>query len=151
MTAINRGIPLKVVFIAIITGAVFISAPLSAEIETGKAGKKTQIIENVTQKEAYSLIKKNKGNPDFLILDVRTPREFMAGHVKNAVNLDYYSKSFRDDLSKMNRGKVYLIYCHSGGRSGRVLEMMRKLNFIEVYNLLGGIVYWKKEGLPITR
>lgn len=74
-------------------------------METGKAGSKAHILENITQKETYSLIKKNIGNPDFVILDVRAPEEFMAGHLKSALNLDYYSKSFRNDLNKINRGE----------------------------------------------
>jgi rhodanese-related sulfurtransferase len=151
MAAINGEATLNVFFIAVITGVVFMSVPLSAGIETGKARNKTQIIENIINREAYSLIKKNKGNIDFVILDVRTPEEFLPEHIKNAINLDYFSKSFRTDLDKLDRGKVYLIYCRSARRSGKAMEIMRELDFMEVYNLLGGMIDWKKEGLPLTR
>jgi len=64
-------------------------------------------------KDAYTLIQKNKGNPDFVILDVRTPAEFADEHIENAINLDYYSETFRDDLNKLDKTKTYLIYCRT--------------------------------------
>jgi len=39
----------------------------------------------------------NKEN--FVIIDVRTPEEYANGHIENAINLDYYSKTFKDDLN----------------------------------------------------
>ena len=117
----------------------------------GTASSKTQIIENITPKEAYTLILTNKDNPDFVILDVRTPGEFANGHIKNALNLDYYSETFKDDLNSLDKNKTYLIYCRSGRRSGKVLDMMKELNFSGVYNMLGGITQWKTEGLSTTK
>ena len=54
---------------------------------------------SITQKEAYTLILKNKDNPRFVILDVRTPGEFASGRIENAVNLDYYSETFKMTLT----------------------------------------------------
>ncbi len=110
----------------------------------------TQIIENITPQEAFTLIQDNENNPDFVILDVRTPEEFADGHIENAINLDYYSETFRDELNKLGKNKKYLIYCRSGNRSGKTLNIMERLNFREVYNMLGGIIQWEAEGLPTT-
>jgi rhodanese-related sulfurtransferase len=110
----------------------------------------TQIIENVTPPEAFTLIQDNENNPEFVILDVRTPEEFADGYIENAINLDYYSETFRDELNKLDKNKKYLIYCRSGNRSGKALAIMAELNFREVYNMLGGIVEWEAEGLPMT-
>ena len=107
-----------------------------------------QIIKNITPKEAYALILKNKGNQSFVILDVRTPSEFANGHIENAVNLDYYSETFKNVLNKLDYNKTYLIYCRTASRSGRVLDLMKKLGFREVYNIAGGITDWKEAGLP---
>lgn len=111
----------------------------------------TQIIENITPPEAFTLIQDNQNNPDFVILDVRTPEEFADGHIENAINLDYYSETFRDELNKLDEGKKYLIYCRSGNRSGKALNIMQELNFREVYNMSGGILEWQAEGLPLTK
>jgi len=110
-----------------------------------------QIIEDITTQEAFTLIQHNQNNPDFVIIDVRTPNEFAEGHIENAINVDFRSETFRDELNKLDRNKTYLVYCRIGGRSGSALTIMKELNFREVYNMLGGINVWKSEGLPTTK
>jgi len=111
----------------------------------------TQIIEDITPQEAFTLIQDNQNNPDFIILDVRTPEEFADGHIENAINLDYYSETFGDELNKLDKNKTYLVYCRSGRRSRNALDIMEELNFREAYNMSGGIIEWKAEGLPTTK
>ena len=108
-----------------------------------------QVIKDISVKEAYDLIGKNKDNQGFIIIDVRTPQEFANEHIEDALNLDYYSEKFRDELNKLDKEKTYLIYCRSGNRSGKALSMMKELGFREVYNMLGGIIQWKAEGYPL--
>jgi len=108
------------------------------------------IFEDITPQEAYSLIKKNKANPNFIILDVRTPNEYTSGHIENAVNLNYYSQTFKMELNKYDRNKTYLIYCASGHRSEMAVNLMRKLFFKKVDNIVGGINAWRREKLPLT-
>ena len=108
-----------------------------------------QLIKDISVKEVYDLIGKNKDNQGFIIIDVRTPKEFANEHIENAVNLDYYSEKFRDELNKLDKEKTYLIYCRSGNRSGKALSIMKELAFREVYNMLGGIIQWKAEGYPL--
>jgi len=119
---------------------------------SGCVGQETpaQIIEDITPQEAFALIQDNQNNPDFVIIDVRTPEEFAEGHIENAVNLDYYSETFRDEVNKLDKNKRYLIYCRSGRRSSNALSVMEELGFREAYNVLGGIIEWKAEGLPIV-
>ena len=118
--------------------------------ETVPPNQETQIIENITPPEAFTLIQDNQNNPDFVIFDVRTPEEFADGHIENAINLDYYSETFGDELNKLDKKKTYLIYCRSGNRSGKALNIMATLNFREVYNMSGGILEWEAAGLPTT-
>lgn len=109
-----------------------------------------QTIKSITPKEAYTLILKNKGNQSFEVLDVRTPAEFADGHIENAVNLDYYSETFKKALNNLDHNKTYLIYCGVGSRAGRASDLMKELGFREVYNIAGGFTDWKKAGLPTT-
>ena len=111
----------------------------------------TQIIENITPQEAFALIQGNQNNPDFVIIDVRTLEEFAEGHLEDAINIDYYSETFRDELTLLDKSKTYLIYCRSGNRSGQTLDVMEELNFREVYNMSGGIKQWLAEGLPTVK
>ena len=108
----------------------------------------SQIIRDTTTEETYTLIQDNRANPDFAIIDVRTPKEYTAGRIANSINIDFYSDSFRDNLNKLDKEKEYLIYCKSGNRSGKSRDIMRNLNFTEVYNMLGGIVQWEADKLP---
>ena len=110
-----------------------------------------QIIEDITPQEAFTLIQENQNNPDFVIIDVRTPQEFADGYIENAINLDFHSETFRDELNNLDKNKTFLVYCRSGVRSGNALDIMAELNFREAYNILGGINAWKAEGLPTTK
>jgi len=119
--------------------------------ELPRTETQTQIAKNIAPKEAYTLIQNNRGNPNFVILDVRTPAEFAEEHIEYAINLDYYSETFRDDLDKLNKTKTYLIYCRTGSRGESSLAIMKELGFREVYNISGGITEWKAEGFPTTK
>ena len=110
-----------------------------------------QVIEDITPAESYALIQDNMGNEGFVIIDVRTPQEYADGYIENALNLDFNGKTFRDELDKLDKNKMYLIYCRSGRRSAGALDMMAELGFREVYNMVGGIVQWEAERLPIVK
>ena len=99
---------------------------------------------------AFELIKNNKSNTDFIILDVRSHKEYFEAHIDNAENIDYNSRSFKTDVEKMNKTNKYLIYCHSGHRSSNALKVMTKLGFTDLHNLEGGIKNWKKLDLPLV-
>jgi rhodanese-related sulfurtransferase len=136
---------------ALIIGVLLASACIQTETNTTKSETQIQIIKNITPEEAYILIQENKDNSNFVILDVRTPEEFLGEYIENAVNLNYYSDTFRNDLDKLDKNKTYFIYCRSGRRSENALNIMKELDFREVYNMLGGIIKWKSEGLPTTK
>ena len=108
------------------------------------------VLGDVSPADALSLIEENSDNPDFVILDVRTADEFSAGHIENAVNLDYYSDSFIEELAQLDTEKTYLIYCGSGERSSDTLDIVEQLDFMEVYNLTGGMTAWEAAGYPTT-
>jgi len=111
----------------------------------------TATIEDTTPQEAFTLIQNNQNNPDFVIIDVRTPAEFTAEHIENATSINFYSEAFRDMLNNLDKNKTYLIYCRVGGRSGSALGIMAELNFKEAYNLSGGINQWKTAGFPTVK
>jgi rhodanese-related sulfurtransferase len=119
-----------------------------AKTKTPEQEKPSQIIEDITPQEAFTLIQNNKNNPDFVIIDVRTAEEFAEVHIENAINIDYHSETFREELNKLDKNKTYLVYCRSGGRSAAALDIMQELGFREAYNMLGGINQWTAEGLP---
>ena len=106
---------------------------------------------NLSPSEAWELLGKRSGDHGFVLLDVRTPKEFTAERIAGAVIVDYNSPSFRDGMAKLDRGKTYLVYCRTGNRSQGALQVMRELGFRNVLHISGGITQWKEAGLPTAR
>jgi len=108
-----------------------------------------QIIESITPQEAFDLTQENQDNPDFVIIDIRSPGEFAQWHVEDAINIDYRSSTFQYDLGQLDRDKTYLIYysCACGNIDKKALDMMAELGFNEVYKISGGLTQQKWEGL----
>lgn len=77
--------------------------------------------------------------PGAVVVDVRTPSEFAAGHIDGAVNIDVEGGSFDAQIAKLDKNATYAVYCHSGRRSGLATDAMDKAGFTHVYNLDGGI------------
>jgi rhodanese-related sulfurtransferase len=108
-------------------------------------------IHHISALEAKTLIDRNRGKSDFVILDLRTPKEFASGHIAGAVMLDYYSPEFQQGLQQLDRSKRYLIYCRTGNRSSRTLRLIDQMGFKSVYHLKDGIVDWNRQKLPLAK
>ena len=102
-----------------------------------------QIIEEISAAQANTMIQANAGKTDFVILDVRTPAEFTAGHLSGAIMIDFNASNFKDEVDKLDKNKQYLVYCRTSNRSGQAVAIMKGLGFKEVYDMDGGIVAWE--------
>ncbi len=118
---------------------------------TSQTESTEQVFRDIGVQEAFELIQRNQGNTEFTIVDIRTPQELNEGHIENAVNIDFYSETFKEDLAKLDKNRTYFIYCRSGNRSGRAVPIMKELGFKEVYNLSAGIKGWVAEGLSVVK
>lgn len=87
---------------------------------------------------------------DLVILDVRTPDEFNAGHLEGATMIDFYSADFADQIAELDPDVPYLLYCNSGNRSGQTIQLMEELGFTDVADVDGGIQAWNAANLPIV-
>jgi rhodanese-related sulfurtransferase len=141
---------LLILSVSLVTGVTLMGGCVGRGTGT-PSPQTTQIIEDITPQEAYASIQENQDNPDFVIIDVRTPEEFADGHIEDAINIDFYSETFQDELNILDKDKSYLIYCRSGRRSASALAIMEELNFREAYNMMGGIIQWQAEGLPTVK
>jgi len=88
---------------------------------------------------------------DYVLIDLRTQREINEGFIEGAINIDFYSPDFKNQLNNLDKTKKYLIYCRSGGRSSKALELTKELGFNEVYDLKGGISSWISSGNKIIK
>ena len=110
----------------------------------------TTNVPTITAPDAYNLIQQNIGNPNFIILDVRTADEFNSGHIAGAINIDYTSAQFTADVGMLDKTKQYLVYCRTGIRGAAATQIMVGLGFVNVQNIAGGITAWIQDGYPVT-
>lgn len=84
--------------------------------------------------------------PGTVVIDVRTPAEFSAGHIPNAVNLNVEDPAFVNAIAELDKGVTYAVYCRSGNRSGIATSQMAEAGFMHLYDLQGGINDWTAAG-----
>lgn len=85
-----------------------------------------------------------------ITIDVRTPGEYMVGHIKDAINIDVEGLQFESEIAKLDKSATYAVYCHSGRRSGIAVETMHHAGFTNLFNLTNGIADWQANGLPLV-
>lgn len=85
-----------------------------------------------------------------IVLDVRTAEEVKEGKIPNSINIDFYSSTFEQQASQLDKTKTILVYCRSGRRSAGAAEVLSKKGY-KVVNLEGGITNWQANGLPVQK
>ena len=86
-----------------------------------------------------------------IIIDVRTPDEYAAGHLPHALLIDYLNTPvFQQRIKKLKKKHPYYIYCRSGKRSHAACQQMQALG-LTVYDMKGGIINYTAQGLPTVK
>lgn len=67
-----------------------------------------------------------------MMLDVRTPKEYAAGHINGAVNISL--GTIRERYKDLDPQKVYITYCSHGLRSVKAANLLKQRGFRQVYN-----------------
>ena len=79
------------------------------------------------------------------LVDVRTPEEYNAGYIDNAINIDYFDQEkFKQAFKKLDKDKPVYVYCRSGSRSNMSAIILKELGFTKLYDLDGGYIAWCK-------
>lgn len=99
----------------------------------------------INSAEAHKFIQEK---PEIIILDVRTPDEFELGHVKGAVNIDFYHDEVYSLIDKLSKEIEYLVYCRTNRRSGEIVEYMLNNGFEVIYQMMDGFIGWTENELP---
>ncbi|MGO3182607.1 MAG: rhodanese-like domain-containing protein [Aequorivita sp.] len=81
------------------------------------------------------------------LLDVRTPEEFVEGHVANAKNIDVLEDDFNEKVKNLDKDQPVYLYCRSGNRSTKASSILKDMGFKEIYDMKGGFLLWSSEGL----
>lgn len=82
------------------------------------------------------------------VIDVRTPKEFAAGHIVGALNVPVEASDFDDRIATFDRDEPYFLYCRSGRRSAIAAEIMAKAGFTDIVDA-GGLEQLAQAGAPV--
>ena len=92
-----------------------------------------------------------KQDKDIVILDVRTPDEFAAGHVPGARNIPHDQLPTRIAELAGAKDKEVVVYCRSGKRAAIAQDTLAKHGFERITHLEGDILKWQEEKRPIAK
>ena len=136
--------------LAFLAAAALLAGPLFAEDAKPAASKAAPatVAKDVSPDEAQKLL---KDNPKVVVLDVRTPEEFAAGHIAGAKNVDFKAAGFAERVAALDKSQPYLVHCASGGRSGKTLALIKDKGFVAIYHLNDGFKAWEKAGKPVVK
>ena len=116
---------------------------LSALMLTGCAtgGNPANTYRQISMDEAVTMMAEETG---YIILDVRRPDEFAAGHIPNAINVANESIGTNEIAELPDKDQLIMVYCRSGRRSKEAAEKLAKLGYTNIVEF-GGILDWKGE------
>ncbi|MEM6766045.1 MAG: rhodanese-like domain-containing protein [Bacteroidota bacterium] len=77
-----------------------------------------------------------------VLIDVRTDKEFQAGHIAGAHHMDVLKRNFKQEVLTLDKDKPIYLYCRSGKRGRMAANKLQKMGFEKVVNLSGGISSW---------
>lgn len=107
--------------------------------------------DNIHELSPQDFYTESAADSNAVILDVRTPEEYAASHLADAVPADYLNTAVFDSVLKgLSPDKHYYIYCRSGRRSHEAALKAEKQG-LKVWDMKGGILAYEKAGLPLQR
>ena len=81
------------------------------------------------------------------LIDLRTPNELSAtGKIATAQHININDADFETQINQLNKEKPTIVYCASGKRSQKALEIMANMGFKTVYDYAGGMNDWTAKG-----
>lgn len=104
---------------------------------------------NTNKVEVINAQQFKKDSNDKVIVDVRTANEFKSGHLKNAINIDFFDKKYLDYFARFDKKEPLYLYCRSGRRSNIIANELVKIGFKKVYDLEGGIIEWENNRFEV--
>ena len=127
---------------------IFLS--LLAAISLGSTGCSAQS-DGINVLSHKDFIKQAKADTTAIILDIRTPGKYKEEHLAGARQLDFLNTAVFDaGIKQLDNTHTYYVYCRSGKRSHNACMKMQKQG-LKVFDMEGGILNWKKLGMPTTK
>ena len=137
----------NIIFILLLMGCIFSGFSKHSDALTlgQQVVKREGAITAISPKQAQELMQQRE---DLLVVDVRTAQERKRAAIADSIHVPMQD-IFQNKTSLSNDQPV-LLYCAVGGRSSAAAYWLQKNGFTEIYNLVGGISEWQKQGLPVV-
>lgn len=87
--------------------------------------------------EGVKTILKNDKNA--ILIDVRSPQEYKEGHLDGSINFPLYDLERNNEKILENKENTIILYCQSGSRSKKALEILKEQGCKSIYQLEGGL------------
>ena len=87
---------------------------------------------------------------DYTLIDVRTQDEFDLGHIDSAINLDFYSETFQNEILSLPKNEKIVLYCRTNNRSSKTATILKENGYKDISVIRGGITEWVKNGNDIN-
>ena len=124
------------VMIAVASGAMLVWPLISKRFLRGKELGVVQAVQLINRQDA-------------VVVDVREPAEFKAGHIPNARNIPHGQIGDRLKELEKFKSKPILLSCATGQRSASACNVLQKAGFADVYSLSGGMNAWLQASMPV--
>ncbi len=106
----------------------------------------TTISEKLNAEEFHAKMNKISNEQ---VVDVRSIEELVeTGKIAGAKHIDYHGAKFNSQIDELDKNRPIMVYCKSGGRSGKTAKMLKQMRFKEVYDMKGGMNSWQAKNMP---
>ena len=132
----------------LILTSLYACQPNSTTQSTTPEGKTQTSAASVVTLDAQEFATKSKAGT---VLDVRTADEVAQGKIEGALEIDFYSPDFLDQVNQISKDQEVYLYCAVGARSEEAARLLIQQGYTKVYHLQGGIQGWAQQGLPVVQ
>ncbi|MEN9406885.1 MAG: hypothetical protein RLZZ455_101 [Candidatus Parcubacteria bacterium] len=105
-------------------------------------------MQHITVDEVGSALAEGK---EVILLDVRTPAEYAAGHIEGSVHVELNRLKHDIEGAIPEKSRTMYVYCLSGSRSDLAVPLLERLGYSDVYSVTSGLLAWRAKGLPLIK
>lgn len=91
---------------------------------------------NIDYESAKMILKNDK---QAILVDVRSPQEYREGHLEGSINIPLYDLERNCQLLQDKKENTIIIYCQSGSRSRKAIQLLQEQSCSNLYELEGGL------------
>lgn len=123
----------KLIFLCLAAAAITFTGCSNKTVEDAKSGE----IKAMKGEDLNKIMEDDKEKENYLVIDVRSEKEYNEGHVKHAMNLNVDELEKNLNLIEDCKNKNVVTICNTGKKSQKAAEILVKNGFTKVYNAEG--------------